>query len=345
MPETVRGTLSWDGDKPRITYPTRRGTNTVPVPQGQLASNLKPQKDSVEVDLEIEAGRPVHIRSIGAAWTTVSAVPAAIAGRAISGTDRVTAPGPGVGTHHAATEKPAFHNPYGFLRAPTRRTNDAALGDHPGPSHARYSPERWTGQIRVCLTVGTPLLIPDTTRCTEQQNGHKSYPVRLTPDGHTPYLPPTSVKGMLRNAFEAVTNSRLPQFGHCRRLGLRMQAREGLAMVPGRVVGDQVELLMGTNAGPPSWSGRSWDVPDSLMYAAWLPRYQRAGGIAYPDNSLPQHEEGVEFWAERTKHRSGRFSYWQVKAIAPPRSNASETKGRWRNTQVRRVCLHHKPEH
>lgn len=103
-----------------------------------------------------------------------------------------------------------FHNPYNFVPALPRKTDDPELGDHKPVGHGRYLPDHWSGRIAVKLTTVTPLLIPDAAEMTED-NDHKTYPVRLGADGK-PYLPPTSIKGMLRSAYEAVTNSRLSVF-------------------------------------------------------------------------------------------------------------------------------------
>src|SRR5262249_53330867 len=142
------------------------------------------------------------------------------------------------------------------------------------------------------------------------KKGHKDFPVRVDADGK-PLVPPTSIKGMLRSAYEAVTNSRLAVFaGHEDRLADRMPGREGLAPVAARVVmvngTETIELLPG-NSGI-SGTGRPAD--NDPMYAAWLPRYDRqTGQIArfavrysdnslHPNNSLPQHQDTVHVWLE-----------------------------------------------
>ncbi|MFJ2034272.1 TIGR03986 family CRISPR-associated RAMP protein [Streptosporangium sp. NPDC087985] len=146
-----------------------------------------------------------------------------------------------------------FLNPYTFVPAFPRDTshgvlgNGSPLGRDPGKPGSgsgrdRLHRDRWTGRIGVTLTVETPLLLLDTARGTppaEGADGHRVYPVRLR--NGRPHLPATSVKGMLRAAYEAVTNSRFGIFdGHDTRLGFRRSADDALEMVPVRVESEGV---------------------------------------------------------------------------------------------------------
>ena len=123
-----------------------------------------------------------------------------------------------------------FHNPYNFI--PTlNRNSDAVrlgpLGDHRPVSHGQYLSDYWTGRLKIALTTQTPLLLPDAAKSNTIDNDHKVFPIRLV-DGK-PYLPPTSIKGMLRSAYESVTNSRLAIFqAHDKRLAYRAEAKAGI---------------------------------------------------------------------------------------------------------------------
>lgn len=104
-----------------------------------------------------------------------------------------------------------FHNPYNFVPAPPRNTGDPELGDHCPVEQDTFLADRYTGSIRVRMTARTPLLVPDTEQTKESANGHKTFPLRLDADGK-PLVPASSVRGMLRSAYEAVTNSRFGRF-------------------------------------------------------------------------------------------------------------------------------------
>ncbi|MGW0587802.1 TIGR03986 family type III CRISPR-associated RAMP protein [Streptosporangium sp. NPDC002607] len=138
-----------------------------------------------------------------------------------------------------------FLNPYTFVPAfprdglPEPLGDGSPLGGDPGkPGHGagrdRLHPERWTGRIGVRLTVETPLLLLDTARGTAPSEGadtHRVYPVQVR--GGRPHLAATSLKGMLRSAYETITNSRFGVFdGHDIRLGFRRGADYALGMVP-----------------------------------------------------------------------------------------------------------------
>jgi CRISPR-associated protein (TIGR03986 family) len=115
-----------------------------------------------------------------------------------------------------------FHNPYNFVPALPRDSVTGYLGDCQPVGHQAYMDDRWSGTIAVKLTTKTPLLIPDAA-VSEDKNGHKTYGLRML--GDKPDLPLTSVKGMLRSAYEAVTNSRLSVFvKHDERLAYRSPA-------------------------------------------------------------------------------------------------------------------------
>ncbi len=192
----------------------------------------------------------------------------------------------------AVSQRPAtatFHNPYNFVPAPPRNRRDAELGDRRPEGHHRLKPSRYTGRIRVRMTAVTPLLVVDAARAEEDTNGHKTFAVRLDHTGR-PYIAPTSIKGMLRAAFEAVTNSRFGVFfGHDRRLAYRAPAK----------VTTEPAIVESTPEG---------GLQLRILKAARLPFYEAdksptqdprnkgrsANVLRYPDRSIPEH--GDEVW-------------------------------------------------
>jgi len=216
-----------------------------------------------------------------------------------------------------------FYNPYNFVPAPPRNTEDPDLGDGPPPQQDQFEHDRYSGRIRVRLEVITPLIIPDPEGAIEN-NGHKIYPVLLDKEMR-PYIPASSVRGMLRAAYEAVTNSRFYRFDLKRPLGFRLHVQSALPLVPVRIENGKVRLLPGT-----SKIGKNGPI-EKLQYAAWLPRYSGKEknidkALKYPDGSLPQHGDEVECWIKKVKHRSGRFEYWQVVEIERPGELGPEPK-------------------
>ncbi len=324
----------------RVVYPTKRGmSQPTPFDAEQLAAALRGNaEDEIEVDLELRGGKPVRIRPVGQPFIAVvarpqqsssGAKPEARGGRPQQGQGQPGPRGQGQEQQHRSQLPPAFHNPYNFVPAPPRNTNHPELGDHEPAGHHRHHAGLVSGVIRVRMTLKTPLLLPDASKSHEHKEdnpalgikkGHKDFPVRVDADDK-PLVPPTSIKGMLRSAYEAVTNSRLAVFAeHKDRLADRMPARDGLALVPARIVAlngiETVELLPGDSGI--SRSGRPAD--NDPMYAAWLPRYDRQTGqvaqfaVRYPDMSLPQQQDAVEVWLELWE-RTGQhpFAYWSVR--------------------------------
>jgi CRISPR-associated protein (TIGR03986 family) len=241
-----------------------------------------------------------------------------------------------------------FNNPYNFVPALPRHAVSGELGDRPPTGHSIYHDNHWSGTITVQLTTQTPLLIPDAATLTTDHQGHKTYGLR-TVNG-LPYLPATSIKGMLRSAYEAVTNSRLSIFvNHDDRLAYRMSTKAGLRMVPVRVEEGKLHLLCGVSDINADGS------PDGAMYAAWLPRYHRGQisrqAVRYPDGSLPQHQDTVKAYVELIQHHRWDknqkkhildFQYLQVLEVVRPGESLSKQRTS-RNTEAKSERSYHKP--
>lgn len=232
-----------------------------------------------------------------------------------------------------------FYNPYNFIPVtPRDATNNkklqgSELGDRPPIGHERYVPGYWSGRISVKLTTQTPLLIPDAAMAKVSGNDHKTFPIRMI-DGK-PYLAPTSLKGMLRSAYEAITNSRLSIFSNKgERLGYRMSTNIGKRMVPARVQQNsrgklQIQLMPGASeidAGKGSIyvDERGKIHENAPLYAAWLPSYGR-NKVCYGNGETPQHGDEVKARLQLVQHyrNNGRdrgwqetFKYWRVTHIS-----------------------------
>ena len=159
-----------------------------------------------------------------------------------------------------ATGAYRFLNPYNFVRwlRPPQVFDDAEtqlLGRCAPPAHDRYV--GLSGKITCQLEAMSPLFISDSELSQpndeDEKAGHKTYRFFHYDfgDGDEPALPASSLRGMIRSAFEAATNSCFAHFDYGARLSYHLAAAESLKLVPGRVERDaqgrwQLRLLPGT---------------------------------------------------------------------------------------------------
>ena len=205
-----------------------------------------------------------------------------------------------------------FRNPYNFI--PLGKPMGGLLRQDAPAGHDRYHEDKWSGRITVQIETLTPLLIPDAASAEVERSGnakgHKTFDIRKSSDGF-PLLPVTAVKGVLRSAFEAVTNSRLGVFGKHKVPFRRMKAREALALVPVRIVKTgqvlNAELLTGTNGGLPR------PKRDAPLYAAWLPLRPAVALRGW--QTTYRHGDAVTIRVERVIHP--RCEFWEVVDMAP----------------------------
>lgn len=304
------------GDKPAMN-----------VARGEASQSLLDQLakfNGQEVEFERIGGQPKQVREVGGIFIApTTPAKAGASGPTRNGGERKGHQGPrqpSRGQSRPTQQERAmpratgaFHNPYNFVPAPPRNTSHPELGDHAPVAQDAFAPGRYTGVIRVRMVAQTPLLLPDTERVQESPNGHKTVPLRVGSDGK-PLVPASSVRGMLRSAYEAVTNSRFGRFSHAQhqdRLAFRMDARDGLKLIPARIENGQIRLLTGTAAV--LRDGK----PDGPMYAAWLPRYRNGqvanNAVRYADGALPAHGDEVACWVERMQHSNPSFSFWRIR--------------------------------
>lgn len=298
------GRLQWQPDKRRL----------VVLAEGDRPRTVKRDRMLVP-ELRARADHDLHDLDVDYDWT--NGQPANIRPRGAPAPERPARPRPAPEQRVSPTE---FANPYLFIPARPRTAagnSPGALGDRRPDGHHRIRPDRWSGRIAVTLTAETPLLLLDTAAQQTAANGHKTFPVLLRHG--LPHLAPTSVKGMLRAAYEAVTNSRFGVFtGHGDRLGYRMTTRDGLAMVPARISDDGSEVVLLPGDTP---LGRQGDKAFPL-HAAWLPQYTAKrptpadyqGRRRYPDGQLPAHGDEVEADVELQHAKKG-FLYWTVRSL------------------------------
>ena len=329
------------GPQRRVIFPTKKGQSPLtPFASDQIDPSLWNSKDEViSVSLELEQGRPVRIRAAGEAWTEPVASVSSPPSRPVQ---RRNAAAPQAGPAAIGSR---FHNPYNSIPALPAA---AAGGLRQGPpvGHDRFHEDRWSGRIEISLEAVTPLLLLDTVNVeVDPESGHPIYNVRTGPDGK-PEMAVTGLKGALRTAYEAITNSRFGVFkGHDDPLAYRMDARSGLGMVPARIGGDEASIELWTGTSTPRPDGRP--ARGEPMFAAWLPAYKGGrdrkvrGGIRYDDESWPAHGDVVvaklqkrEKWRfdRRRNQDVHAFDYWCVTAI---RRNSESKSGTYRPKDTR----------
>ena len=189
-------------------------------------------------------------------------------------------------------------------------------------------------------------MICDDENPTEE-NGHKTFSMR-TQDGK-PLVMSSSVRGMLRSAYEAITNSRFgvfpgkpvadgkPAEKHGRRWGFRLPANAGLDTVPVRIVRQNgalaAELLTGTSTMRDD--GRV--MAGEPVFAAWCGSY-RGGSSPLRNAERSGLGHRAKVWAYLTPWHYERslprgaidFDFWNVEEIrtsgGPPPTAAPPTK-------------------
>jgi CRISPR-associated protein (TIGR03986 family) len=203
-----------------------------------------------------------------------------------------------------------FLNPYNFVSLPPRPPANHPLGDGPPPGHDRYCEGKWSGSIPITITTATPLLIPDHTDAASRETDTKATPpldVRVDHQGR-PLLAGSAVKGMLRSAYEAVTNSRLSVFTGDLPLAIRANANDALNLRPG-IVAD------GPNGPRVKWIDHLRPVPArpgvEPQRAVWVP-------IRKIRQAKARDRDTVEAWIHLLKWTDrGRTAYvWRASDIA-----------------------------
>lgn len=340
MPESL---LSWNEEKGKfeVEITNRKGEKKkIACEEAELSAELPKTLSEEPLQVEFERnqhGDPIKIRPAGKEWIAPQHKSTRVDYSRKDSAPQFDQTRPAKAKDAYSNRRgeeieamtPEFHNPYNFVPAP-ERVMQGDLADAAPCGHDRYCADKYSGKLHVRMRVETPLLLPDAARMSVGDKEHKSFPVRVRPlldeqgkevkdvRGNTVEIPdinPTAIKGMLRSAYEAVTNSRFAVFQkHNERLAFRMDAKEGLQSVPAMVRlvngGAEITLLTGTveknrieTNGTPS--------PGGLMYAAWLLSY---GAFGTYRGTHGKH--GEEVWAYIVPYpRQGRFRFWNVEKL------------------------------
>ncbi|HLL85274.1 MAG TPA: RAMP superfamily CRISPR-associated protein, partial [Longimicrobium sp.] len=168
------------------------------------------------------------------------------------------------------------------------------------------------------ITAEGPVFVSDSREVHPAGDEHRSYRFFRDPDG-SPCIPASTLRGVVRSVFEAVTNSCWEHVAD-RRLSHRITARDAQPLVPARLFRHRdswrAELLTGTTGFRPD--GPKGNEP---LYAAWVLAHRpHAHGRTRPH--LPGWlKHGTEAWARirkqpyqkidrRTETTTTVFHYW-----------------------------------
>ncbi|MFY1651106.1 TIGR03986 family CRISPR-associated RAMP protein [Solwaraspora sp. WMMB762] len=239
-----------------------------------------------------------------------------------------------------------FLNPYGFVSIPDRENLPTELADAPPAGHDRYDLDRWTGTIGMRVTTRTPMLIPDHgRRAADGDRPDAPLPVRVDHAGR-PQLAGSAVKGALRSAYEAITNSRFGVFtGHDQQLAIRATTDHALRARPAVVTkvnsdgGAEVRLV--TSLDPRDWQGEQLKKP--VQTAVWVPRELPcectggcSGRVGHGAAGEQASARSPEFEAWIYFATLGVFPLWRVAMYARPGQLCDEATARLRRDADRR---------
>lgn len=242
-----------------------------------------------------------------------------------------------------------FINPYNFVSTPARpKGNSDGLGNAVPAGHAAFVANTYTGTIPITITTRTPLLLPDQADAIPAtENNPRSVGTRTRGrlgDASTaaPLLMGSSVKGMLRAAYEAITNSTLGVVSesHNRPGSIRMKPSEARGLRLGLIEVDPENPGAHRVRYLEYLKPRRWR-DENVLPAPHVPinvgnRFGASNGIAPPDLDMCD----VQAWIYFLRHEkmvNGRprvYYFWRVSDLVlagdvlPPEPSAPVVGGR-----------------
>ncbi len=224
-------------------------------------------------------------------------------------------------SRNSGTGGPEFINPYNFISTPPRTVDSThALGDRPSPSHGTFAPGLYSARIPIRLTTRSPLLIPDQPRARRSEGRPTTLSTRLDSEGGA-LLNGSTVKGLIRAAFEAITNSRYGLFDERHALpgAIRTDPERALSLSPAVIR----EIRQSPTGEPVAIADRVKSLRPvgyavDPLPAVWLPidevgcPFSRTLPLETP--TLDRLE--VYAWIHLQRHPSRKFYMWRVSDLA-----------------------------
>ena len=227
-----------------------------------------------------------------------------------------------------------FINPYNFVRyLPKRELDDGApvdmrlLGRVAPATH-----DRWlglTGEIECRLEAVTPLFVSDAeaVEIAEDINGkQKHYKYRFFQINGDKAIPGSSLRGMVRSVFEAVTNSAFSNFNGDR-LSYRLPPDEMRKLVPGRLEKQDdgswyLRLLPGVAHFEPENPQQKGLYGSPAAFYDPIERSRRFGPAPDAISHKDKWEHRKDYWAVL---KEGKLA-WRTLALANSEAEAQKLK-------------------
>lgn len=216
-------------------------------------------------------------------------------------------------TRVATNAKPPYRflNPYNFVRflqngrEESRDAGMILMGQCSPPPH-----DRWlglTGTIKCEAVAESPIFVADSEDVEPdyKAEGHKAYQ-QFQWNGIAA-IPASSLRGVVRSVFEAVTNSCWAHFDDAARLSYHFEATQAPWLVPARVEqkDGQWRLCLLTGTTPLQIANPHQKAPRGNQYAAWLFRYppvKPSRTLTRPISEIaPKLQARVKHFRDRTQ--------------------------------------------
>ena len=222
-----------------------------------------------------------------------------------------------------------FHNPYTFVPSPPR--DKIKPGEFAGDfdplknnlDHVSLNEDLWTGHIPIKITTVTPLVLLKDDSGERELTKHQKYDVHSR-------IPESSLRGMLRSAYEVVTNSRYSCFRNNDRLAYRMETRESVKLIPTIIKKSQntekLEAYFFTGTTFPKSNGPKKPPKNNqkisadsakkcAMYAAMLTCYKNKKDKTVLNGKYKNPKTGDKVYAEIILCDKQRYLYWKASQI------------------------------
>ena len=209
-----------------------------------------------------------------------------------------------------------FYNPYNFVRWAPPAKKGTSFDHREFDSHLTSKGK--TGKMVCTLVTRTPLIINGSI-CSGSSDGHQVYEFYKKDGDYT--IPGSSLRGMLRSVYEAVTNSSLSilnEYDENIPLFYRGDMNMPSSLIPARVIKEddvfKVELLRGHEEDAGNTMSAAWVLRHKQK---WTPTASDYGKRTIPSVEGISHRDKVyAILSKPIAHKSRPFKFRNVEEIA-----------------------------